>query len=59
MLGTKLYYALSEKNFDDIFSKLMVEISAKKEKHGVISAPTSIPVSPSPPSMQIHVFSSY
>jgi hypothetical protein len=44
MLGSKLYYSISEKNYDETFSRLMVAINEKKE---VLPATT-----PSPLSMQ-------
>jgi hypothetical protein len=58
MLGSKLYYGFSEKNFDETFSRLMVEINAKNNTHQApnpipIPIPIPIPASPSPSSMQV------
>jgi hypothetical protein len=53
MLGTKLYYKVSETDFDDTFSKLMVEINAKKKQYRVISDSTPLPATPSSSSMQV------
>jgi hypothetical protein len=55
MLGMKLYYSFSEKNFDVAFSKLMVEINSKKKQFGVTSTSTPLPASPSPSSMQSEI----